>query len=79
MVTIVASWDRLTGESRIHMVLEKGQESDEARRARARAKVDELSADLDMERFEIIYSIARSVDDFRSTDPRFYQAQVQTS
>lgn len=76
MVTIVASWDAASGQSLIHMVLEKGVESDDARRARARQKVEELESQFDSSRVEVIYSVARSLDDFRSTDPRFASAPL---
>ncbi|MBX3167625.1 MAG: hypothetical protein KF760_09440 [Candidatus Eremiobacteraeota bacterium] len=70
MITVVATYDRQTGACEVHLALSSALDKAE-RRSLANAKVEELSQKLDSERFEVIYSVARTVDDFVSTDGRF--------
>lgn len=72
MTTVVATFDHQTGTCEVHLCLPSSMEKAE-RRALANAKVEELSNRLDKERFEVIYSVARSLDDFVSTDGRFHE------
>lgn len=74
MLSVVASWDRETGKSLIHLVLDSAASEPAQRRAQVAAKVAELETQLDSDRFEVICSVVRNLEDFRQTDPRFYEA-----
>ncbi|MBS2038604.1 hypothetical protein JST97_26730 [bacterium] len=72
MKTVVATFDHQTGTCEIHLCLPSTMEKAD-RRSVANAKVEELSNQLDKQRFEVIYSLARSLEDFVSTDGRFHE------
>ena len=74
MVTIVASWDARTSVGQIHMSLDSKLFDTETRLTIARQKVKELEASFGDQPIELMIASARSVEDFRKTDPRFYGA-----
>ena len=74
MVTIVASWDARTSVGQIHMSLDSMFFDSQTRLAMARQKVQELEACFGDQPIELMIASARSVEDFRKTDPRFYGA-----
>ncbi len=74
MVTIVASWDERTAEARIHMSLDSMMFDRDTRLSMAQAKVEELEASYGDEPIELMVASARSLDEFKKTDPRFYNA-----
>ncbi len=74
MINVVASWDKVSGQSRIHLVLDDKDLPAPERRAQVLATVQALEAQLDAERVEVVSGIARSLQDFRDTDPRFLHA-----
>jgi hypothetical protein len=76
VVTVVACWDSETGKSQIHLVLEANSQSPEDRRRQAREKVLELEASHDPARYEVVLATARSLEDFRQTDSRFFDARL---
>ncbi|MFN8609575.1 MAG: hypothetical protein U0931_18695 [Vulcanimicrobiota bacterium] len=74
MINVVASWDKVTGQSRIHLILDSNQMPTAERRAQVVATVRALEAEFDAERVEVVSGVARSLKDFRETDPRFLHA-----
>lgn len=74
MVTIVASWDVRTAEARIHMSLDSAMFDRDTRLAMAQAKVEELESSFGDQPIEVMIASARSLDEFKKTDPRFYGA-----
>lgn len=74
MVTVVASWNAETGEAKIHLSLDSTFFGREQRLAMAQEKVQELEAAFDGQPIELMIASARSLDDFRRTDPRFLDA-----
>jgi hypothetical protein len=76
MVSIVATWDRRNGDAEIHLVIERGSIPDNDRRAAISARVEELEAREEAEYVEVFVSQAPSLESFRATDPRFFEATV---
>lgn len=74
MINVVASWDKVSGQSRIHLILDDKDLPTAERRAQVVATVKALEAQFDAERVEVVSGIARSLQDFRDTDPRFLHA-----
>jgi hypothetical protein len=74
MVTIVASWDVRTAEARIHLSLDSNLFDRDTRLSMAKAKVTELEALYADQPVEVVMASARTLDEFRQTDPRFYGA-----
>lgn len=74
MLTIVASWDARSGEGRIHLSLDSALFDADSRQAMAQAKVHELEALQGDQPVEFMIAHARTLSDFRRTDPRFYDA-----
>lgn len=74
MINVVASWDKHSGQAQIHLVLDSQTMPADERRAQVVAAVKALEAQIDKDRVEIISGVARSLQDFRDTDPRFLHA-----
>lgn len=79
MVTVVACWDSQSGQSEIHLVLDFADFSPEERRRRAQEKVLQLEATRDPARYEVVLASARSLEEFRQTDSRFFDAKPVSS
>lgn len=71
---MVASWNKVTGEALLHLVLDSQQVPTPERRAQVVAKVLALEAQMDMDQVEVISGVARTLQEFRDTDPRFLRA-----
>jgi hypothetical protein len=72
VVTVVATWDARTAEARIHLSLDSHLFDTASRVAMAQAKVEELEQLYSDQPVEVVMASARSLDEFRKTDPRFY-------
>lgn len=70
-MTVVASWDVRTAEARIHLSLDSTLFDTDTRLGMAEAKVKELEAQFGDQPIELVVASARSLDEFRRTDPRF--------
>lgn len=71
MNTIVASWDHSKEKGEIHLNLDSRFFDKETRRSMAQKKVEELEAQFDPDSVEVMLVHARSLDDFKTNDPRF--------
>lgn len=71
MHTIVCSWDHKNEKGEIHLSLDSRFFDKETRRAMARDKVEELEARLDTDSVEVMLVHARSLEEFKTNDPRF--------
>jgi len=74
VINVVASWDKESGRSQIHLVLDDKQLPAAERRAQVVAVVQALEAQIDKNRVEVVSGVARTLQDFRDTDPRFLHA-----
>lgn len=74
VINVVASWDKVSGQSQIHLVLDSQELPAAERRAQVVAAVRALEARIDTDCVEVISGVARSLQDFRDTDPRFLHA-----
>lgn len=71
MVTVVATWDHQKEQGQIHLTLESSLFDLDARLEGAEQKVRELESLVDTNSVEVILAHARTLDEFKRTDPRF--------
>lgn len=71
MVTIVATWDHQNHQAQIHLSLDSRLFERDYRLTAAEQKVAELEERYGDQGVEVICAHARSLDEFRLTDPRF--------